>query len=67
MSVKRFMGRGKAEVEGAANAPYEFVDAPGMVQIRTIDGVKAVEVSAEILATLRYRAEDSLGDDRLAR
>ncbi|KVT34981.1 Fe-S protein assembly chaperone HscA [Burkholderia ubonensis] len=64
VSVKRFMGRGKAEVEGAANAPYEFVDAPGMVQIRTVDGVKSpVEVSAEILATLRYRAEDTLGDE----
>ncbi|QGZ61241.1 Fe-S protein assembly chaperone HscA [Paraburkholderia acidisoli] len=64
VSVKRFMGRGKAEVEGAANAPYVFVDAPGMVQIQTIDGVKSpVEVSAEILATLRYRAEDTLGDD----
>src|SRR6202012_367662 len=36
----------------------------GMVQIRTIDGVKSpVEVSAEILATLRYRAEDTLGED----
>jgi molecular chaperone HscA len=64
VSVKRFMGRGKNEVEGAENAPYDFVDAPGMVQIRTIDGIKSpVEVSAEILATLRYRAEDSLGDD----
>ncbi len=64
VSVKRFMGRGKTDVEGAANAPYEFVDAPGMVQIRTVDGVKSpVEVSAEILATLRQRAEDTLGDD----
>jgi molecular chaperone HscA len=64
VSVKRFMGRGKSEVEGAENAPYDFVDAPGMVQIRTVDGVKSpVEVSAEILATLRYRAEDTLGDD----
>jgi molecular chaperone HscA len=64
VSVKRFMGRGKQEVEGAENAPYEFIDAPGMVQIRTIDGVKSpVEVSAEILATLRHRAEDSLGDE----
>ncbi|MCP3722788.1 Fe-S protein assembly chaperone HscA [Paraburkholderia sp. CNPSo 3272] len=64
VSVKRFMGRGKSEVEGAANAPYDFVDAPGMVQIRTIDGVKSpVEVSAEILATLRQRAEDTLGDE----
>ncbi len=58
------MGRGKGEVEGAANAPYDFVDAPGMVQIATVDGVKSpVEVSAEILATLRQRAEDTLGDD----
>ncbi|WP_250513368.1 Fe-S protein assembly chaperone HscA [Caballeronia sp. INDeC2] len=64
VSVKRFMGRGKSEVEGAENAPYDFIDAPGMVQIRTIDGVKSpVEVSAEILATLRHRAEDTLGED----
>jgi molecular chaperone HscA len=64
VSVKRFMGRGKAEVEGAENAPYDFVDAPGMVQIRTVAGVKSpVEVSAEILATLRQRAEDTLGDE----
>ncbi len=64
VSVKRFMGRGKADVEGAANAPYEFIDAPGMVQIQTVDGVKSpVEVSAEILATLRQRAEDTLGDE----
>jgi molecular chaperone HscA len=64
VSVKRFMGRGKSDVEGAANAPYEFVDAPGMVQIQTVDGVKSpVEVSAEILATLRQRAEDTLGDE----
>ena len=64
VSVKRFMGRGKTEVEGAENAPYDFVDAPGMVQIRTVAGVKSpVEVSAEILAMLRQRAEDSLGDE----
>jgi len=64
VSVKRFMGRGRQEVEGAENAPYDFIDAPGMVQIRTVAGVKSpVEVSAEILATLRQRAEDSLGDE----
>ncbi len=64
VSVKRFMGRGREEVEGAENAPYDFIDAPGMVQIRTIAGVKSpVEVSAEILATLRQRAEDSLADE----
>jgi molecular chaperone HscA len=64
VSVKRFMGRGVADVAGIANAPYEFIDAPGMLQIQTADGVKSpVEVSAEILATLRQRAEDTLGDE----
>jgi molecular chaperone HscA len=43
------------------NAPYDFVDAPGMVQIRTAAGVKSpVEVSSEILRVLRQRAELSL-------
>ena len=64
VSVKRFMGRGLADVAHADNAPYDFVDAPGMVQMTTAGGVKSpVEVSAEILATLRQRAEDTLGDD----
>ncbi len=63
ISVKRLMGRSHSEVAGRA-ALYDFVDAPGMVQIRTIDGLKSpVEVSAEILATLRQRAEDTLGDE----
>ncbi len=35
-----------------------------MVQIRTVDGVKSlVEISAEILAPLRYRVEDTLADE----
>ena len=64
VSVKRFMGRGIADIEGRDKLPYVFVDAPGMVQIETVDGVKSpVEVSAEILATLRYRAEDTFADD----
>jgi molecular chaperone HscA len=64
VSVKRFMGRGLADIEGRDRLPYDFVDAPGMLQIRTIAGVKSpVEVSAEILATLRYRAEDTFDDD----
>ncbi|AJC21867.1 Fe-S protein assembly chaperone HscA [Pandoraea pulmonicola] len=64
VSVKRFMGRGLVDVAHADNAPYDFVDAPGMVQMTTAGGVKSpVEVSAEILATLRQRAEDTLGDD----
>ena len=64
VSVKRFMGRGVADIGELTHAPYDFVDAPGMLQIRTADGVKSpVEISAEILATLRQRAEDTLGDD----
>ena len=63
-SVKRLMGRGLADVAHAARLPYALVDAPGMVRVRTIAGEKTpVEVSAEILATLRFRAEDSFADD----
>jgi molecular chaperone HscA len=61
-SVKRFMGRGLKDVAHIEAAPYDFVDAPGMVQLRTAAGVKSpVEVSAEILKVLRERAELSLG------
>ncbi len=64
ISVKRFMGRGLKDIAYVENLPYDFVDAPGMVQLRTVAGVKSpVEVSAEILATLRQRAEDALGDE----
>ena len=64
VSVKRFMGRGLADIAGRDELPYDFVDAPGMVQLRTVDGVKSpVEVSAEILATLRFRAEDTFDGD----
>ncbi len=60
-SVKRLMGRGLKDVEGSIIFPYEFEDTPGMVKIRTRAGVKTpVEVSAEILKTLRERAEKRL-------
>ena len=77
-SVKRFMGRGLSDVADADTLPYDFVpsanaagasdgadaEAQGMVRIATVDGAKSpVEVSAEILATLRYRAEDTFNDD----
>jgi molecular chaperone HscA len=64
VSVKRFMGRGLKDIPYAENLPYDFVDAPGMVQLKTVAGIKSpVEISAEILATLRQRAEDALGDE----
>jgi molecular chaperone HscA len=63
-SVKRLMGRGMADVSRSGSLPYALEDAPGMVQVRTIAGIKSpVEISAEILATLRFRAEDSFNDD----
>ena len=61
VSVKRFMGRGLKDVTHAENSPYDFLDSPGMVQIRTAAGVKSpVEISAEVLKVLRARAEESL-------
>ncbi len=66
VSVKRLMGRALADVAGADKLPFRFVDNPGMVAIQTRDGVKTpVEVSAEILAALRQRAEDSFDADDL--
>ena len=64
VSVKRYMGRGLKDVAHVESAPYDFVDAPGMLQLRTCAGVKSpVEVSAEILKVLRKRAELSLGGE----
>ena len=64
VSVKRFMGRALADVHGRERLPYRFVDQPGMVALDTRAGTKTpVEVSAEILATLRFRAEDTFNDD----
>lgn len=63
-SVKRFMGRGLADIANRAKLPYRFADHPGMVTLHTREGEKSpVEVSAEILATLRHRAEDTFNDD----
>ena len=63
-SVKRFMGRGLADLVNRSQLPYQFVDQPGMVALQTRAGPKSpVEISAEILATLRYRAEDTFNDD----
>ena len=72
VSVKRFMGRGLADIGDTSRLPYRFVEASpsagtgqgGMVQLRTVAGVKSpVEVSAEILKVLRARAEASLGGE----
>lgn len=63
-SVKRFMGRGLGDIANREKLPYRFVDKPGMIALQTRAGEKSpVEISAEILATLRFRAEDSFNDD----
>jgi molecular chaperone HscA len=72
VSVKRLMGRGRDEVDvnGADGWRYDLVDTTAddaranQIRFDTAAGIKTpVEVSAEILATLRQRAEDTLGDD----
>ncbi len=64
VSVKRFMGRGIADVAKYGALPYRFIDAPGMVKIDTVAGIKSpVDVSAEILRVLRTLAEASLADE----
>ncbi len=63
-SVKRLMGRKLADLPQVHHLPYAVVDGPGMVAVRTVAGDKTpVEISAEILATLRFRAEDSFDDE----
>lgn len=63
-SVKRLMGRGIQDIGSRAQLPYELIDKPGMVTLQTVAGEKSpVEISAEILATLRYRAEDTFDDE----
>jgi molecular chaperone HscA len=63
-SVKRLMGRKLADLADAHKLPYRLVDGAGMVNLLTRQGAKsAVEVSAQILAMLRQRAEDSFDSD----
>ena len=64
VSVKRFMGRALADIADRNKLPYHFEDTAGMLSVATRHGLKSpVEVSAEILATLRFRAEDSFADE----
>jgi len=63
-SVKRLMGRGLHDIADPSRLPYQLIDKPGMVGLQTAAGEKSpVEVSAEILATLRFRAEDTFDDE----
>ncbi|MCK6412421.1 MAG: Fe-S protein assembly chaperone HscA [Azonexus sp.] len=64
VSVKRFMGRGLKDIAHLESMPYDFIEAPGMVKLKTITGIKSpVEVSADILKNLKLRAEAALGGE----
>lgn len=66
ISVKRFMGRGINDVATEdAHYSYEFSETESAVpRIKTrVGDVSAVEVSAEILKTLKRRAAETLGDE----
>ena len=64
VSVKRFMGRSVSDVHHQDRLPFKLVDLAGMLGLQTCEGVKSpVEISAEILATLKQRAEDTFNDD----
>lgn len=69
VSVKRFMGRSINDITDRAHIPYKFVSANGdqaskVLQIETRAGLKSpVEISAEILKSLKNRAEKSLGGE----
>ncbi|MDL9997275.1 Fe-S protein assembly chaperone HscA [Variovorax sp. J22P240] len=63
-SVKRLMGRGIQDIANRDAMAYHLTGDDGMVQVQTVAGEKSpIEVSAEILATLRYRAEDTFDDE----
>ena len=66
VSVKRFMGRGIDDIAAdVAHSSYTFSETESAVpRIKTRGGdVSAVEVSAEILKTLKQRALETLGDE----
>ncbi len=66
VSVKRFMGRGRADAQrDAQRSHYRLGDSEsGMVSFVTSSGdVSPVQASAEILAVLRERARETLGGD----
>ncbi|TXI44717.1 Fe-S protein assembly chaperone HscA [Methylophilus sp.] len=67
VSVKRFMGRALHDITDRAHIPYHFVEnesSQGILEIKTRAGLKSpVEISAEILKTLKTRAEKALGGE----
>lgn len=67
VSVKRFMGRALHDITDRAHIPYHFVEndaSHGVLELKTRAGLKSpIEISAEILKTLKTRAEKALGGE----
>ncbi len=65
VSIKRFMGRGFADLDPDVVYPYKFAaKSDANIQINTRQGIKnPIAVSADILTYLRNLAVDSLGEE----
>jgi Molecular chaperone len=64
VSVKRYMGRSPSDLPPTALAHYRITDDARMVRFQTAAGeMTPVQVSADILRVLRWRAEDTLGGE----
>ncbi|MBE2249651.1 MAG: Fe-S protein assembly chaperone HscA [Myxococcus sp.] len=60
-SVKRFMGKSLGDLETKKLGAYQFVEGQGVVRFQVAGGqpVTPIEVSGEILRTLKRRAESA--------
>lgn len=64
VSVKRFLGRSVEDIRAAyPNLPYQFTESASPVITVASGQVNPVQVSADILSTLKQRAEQTLGDE----
>jgi len=65
VSVKRFLGRSLQDIQDTyGKLPYQFVEKENTVNLYTHQGEKnPIQVSAEILSSLKHRAEATLGDE----
>ncbi len=62
-SAKRLIGRTLSEID-AAHLPYRFGQSKKIIELHTKNGIKTpIDVSADILASLKARAEQSLGGE----
>jgi len=62
-SIKRLMGKGAADVKKiSGNIPYKFVESDGIIRLDVAGKqLTPIEISAEILQSLKKLAENSLG------